>query len=65
VPGQGVPSVAAAWHSTTVAFGPESVTNLTDTTCALPARLDERGSYLLVVRNRGGQRSNIVTFTVK
>ena len=25
MPGQGVPSVAAAWHSTTVAFGPESV----------------------------------------
>ena len=61
----GLTATITSPHEVMTTFGPESVTNLTDTTCTLPARLDERGSYLLVVRNRGGQRSNIVTFTVK
>lgn len=46
-------------------FGPELVANLRTTTCTLPARLEEKGTYLLVVRNRGGLRSNVMAFTVK
>ena len=61
----GLTATITSPHEVMTTFGPELVTNLTDATCTLPARLEERGSYLLVVRNRGGQRSNIVTFTVK
>src|SRR5262245_48566411 len=46
-------------------FGPELVGRLTPTSCALPARLDERGTYQIVVRNRGEQRSNVMTFVVR